>query len=198
MLRYLVDRFKQATGPLKQARLIAGDLAEEVLDLSDYYINRLRNRGHGAQSENHLRYADGESGKKSTPASEKNPVKKAAPSNATSHLKRNDLSRQLEVSKELEQALDILQYRKKQEFKVLAILFDAYERKTGRLSAKEVSEHGGKLGLSIRHENVRKVIRTRLDKKVDAQTVRVGSGSIYKYLISQTGIGYFKSKYLSG
>jgi hypothetical protein len=40
MLRFLLDKFKQTPGPLKEARLIVGDIAEEILDLAEYYLKR--------------------------------------------------------------------------------------------------------------------------------------------------------------
>ena len=40
MLRFLLDKFRQAPGPLKQTRLIVGDLAEEIIDLASYYVYR--------------------------------------------------------------------------------------------------------------------------------------------------------------
>ena len=190
MLRFLLDKFKQASGPFKQARLVTGDLAEEMLDLSDYYLKRIRTR---------LHWTDAASG--SSPEATDVPLENLQPQQApkpvVTRSATEPFTRQLEVSKQLADALDVPQYRKKQEFKVLAILFDAQARGLGQLSAKEVSEHGAQLGLSIRHENVRKVIRMRLDQKVTVQTVVSGSGSIYKYTISEEGAQYFRSKYLT-
>ena len=51
------------------------------------------------------------------------------------------------------------------------------------------------MGLSIRHENVRKVIRMRLDKYVDVHAEGVGSGTVYRYRISSDGITYFTTNY---
>jgi hypothetical protein len=100
------------------------------------------------------------------------------------------------VDKRLEAALDNTQNKKKQEFKILAILWDADQRQMGKLTAKSVSDHGEKLGVSIRHENVRKVIRMRLDKHVEIHTEQVGNGNIYKYKLSPLGTDYFENRYL--
>lgn len=81
-------------------------------------------------------------------------------------------------------------------FKVLAVLMDASQRGKGPLTAKEVSDHGEKLGIAIRHENVRKVIRMRLDKQVEIRSEQVGNRSIYKYRISPAGIDFFTEKYM--
>lgn len=192
MLRFLLDKFKQAPGPFKQARLVTGDLAEEMLDLSDYYLKRIRTRIHGG-------FIVNESQKSTVvlPRERDDSIAHAGKIATKMPGAPESQERQLEVSPELGKALDVAQFRKKQEFKVLAILYDANSRGLGQLSAKEVSEHGLKLGLAIRHENVRKVIRMRLDQKIDVQTVVAGNGSIYKYSISKVGIDYFKSKYLT-
>ena len=40
MLRFLLEKFREAPGPLKQPRLIVADLAEEVLDLAEHYLHK--------------------------------------------------------------------------------------------------------------------------------------------------------------
>ena len=67
----------------------------------------------------------------------------------------------------------------------------------GNLSAKQLSEHGESLGLAIRHENVRKVIRMRLENNVDIMQNRQQGSPIYNYRITKQGIDYFTEKYLN-
>ena len=40
MLRFVLEKLRESPGPLKQARIIASDLAEEVLDVAEHYIDR--------------------------------------------------------------------------------------------------------------------------------------------------------------
>ena len=200
MLRFLLDKFKKTPGPLAQARLIVGDIAEELLDLAEHYVKRTMGTETScvdnswdipsscSQPDENQHGESYESAsvapQKQTLSSEKSSQKESGP------------KRVLEVSDDLARALNIPQNKKKQEFKVLAILWDAERRELGPLSAKAVSRHGEELGLSIRHENVRKVIRMRLDKYVEIRTEEMGSGTTYRYKISQEGSEYFVSKYL--
>jgi hypothetical protein len=85
---------------------------------------------------------------------------------------------------------------RKQDFKALAILWDAYGRGMVPLSAKAVSDHGAQIGLAIRHENVRKVIRMRLERYVDYHNEGAGSGTIYRYALNAAGRGHFVDTYL--
>lgn len=191
MLRFLLDKFKQTPGPLKEARIIAGDIAEEILDVAEYYLKRAKGGEYDGCSCQSPAPQHSHKEDFSVPRTDsKETAPKAEP------VKAKGPARTLEVDDNLVNALDNIQNKKKQEFKILAILWDADQRELGKLSAKAVSEHGEKLGLLIRHENVRKVIRMRLDKHVEIHTEQMGSGSIYKYRISPPGVEYFKSKYL--
>ncbi len=202
MLKYLLDRFKQAPGPFKQTRLIAGDLAEEIVDLAEYYAKRIRNQSeHGSASQgNSPQGSCVKNESRSSAAELKNDLftaqKELELSTKETDKKNTGPVRTLDVPEEFAKALDFPQNKKTQEFKVLAILWDAQQRNIGTLSAKAVSEHGVKLGLTIRHENARKVIRMRLNKQVEIHTEQIGSGSVYKYQISPVGSEYFVSKYL--
>ena len=201
MLKFLIDKFKKAPGPLKQPRLIAGDIIEEIIDLAEHYIKR---SGHDGQDQSWSTSSPNaeqpDTGRSDASAPSSAGDQKAPPTAVASKTKVNQPprpTRVLEVPKTLEAALEIPANHKKQEFKVLAILWDALERNLGLLSSKEVSKHGVKLGMSIRHENVRKVIRMRLDKQVEIRVEQAGSGSIYRYQISPMGKDYFVSKYLN-
>ncbi|MDJ0762325.1 MAG: hypothetical protein QNJ97_04995 [Myxococcota bacterium] len=202
MLKFLLDKFRDAPGPLKQTRLVVGDLAEEIVDLAGYYLKR---RNDPANNE----VAGAHQNVDSRPWSDAPPSTAIAAGEnrggAMQDVKQDAkktrrppviLERTLDVSPELEKALDFPKNQRKQEFKILAILWDAERRGLGTLSAKAVSNHGTKLGVAIRHENVRKVIRMRLGDYVDVLTVQVGSTSIYRYRLSKNGNDYFESKYL--
>lgn len=205
MLRFLLDKFKETPGPLKDFRLIVADIAEELMDLALYYANQLvRHKPPAPVS------APAEKPSMTSNAySPSQPVKqKAAPKNDKPKKKRttqakksvpqkNEPVRSVDVPPILASALDKAANRKKQEFKVLAILWDVQNRNLDVMSAKEISEHGKLLGLVIRHENVRKVIRTRLEKYIDIITRENSSGSVYYYAIAESGMAYFESKYLN-
>ena len=200
MLKYLIDKFRQAPGPLKQPRLIAADLAEEVLDLVGGY---LKNRGDGCCEDAPVAR---EEEKAPTPPPEKESTapapapaapeedRKEKPKKATKKAAQTPKP-ELELAPELTAAMSAAGNMRKQEFKVLAILWDARSRKIGPLSAKSISQHGTKMGLAIRHENVRKVIRMRLEDYVDVHAEGVGSGTIYRYEIADSGAKYFTDKY---
>ena len=188
MIRVILDKLREVSGPMKQTRLVVADLAEEMLDLAEHYIKqRLGSRdlfGFGKP-------CCSETGQEETKAE---PEQKRSVAQVEPEKKKP--VRDLEVAPELETALDNAANQKKQEFKVLAILWDAQKREMGPMSAKAISRHGEDLGLAIRHENVRKVIRTKLSKYVETRTERTGNTTIYRYMIGADGSEYFASKYL--
>lgn len=85
---------------------------------------------------------------------------------------------------------------RKQAFKVLAILWDADQKNLGPLSAKALSLHGENIKLPIRHENVRKVIRMRLERYVHIHPQEMGNGTVYRYNLSKEGRAHFETTYL--
>ena len=177
MIKFLLEKFRQAPGPMKQPRLIVADLAEEAIDLLTVYLKKEQavEPGHPAS------YSPSKSG-----SDEAMTRPKADPDKPGSSLK---------LDPKLAVAMEETGNKRKQEFKVLAILWDAMERNNAPMSAKAISQHGVEMGLSIRHENVRKVIRMRLDKYVDVHAEGVGSGTVYRYRISSDGINYFTTSY---
>ena len=199
MLRFFLDKFKESSGPLKATRQVVADVMEELLDIAEHYIlgsNSDSTFSNGATSsaqadlDNRGQNLKSDSARKGkTPTSAKAKRKKQT--------KQPELKRTLDVPHELATALDIPSNKKKQEFKVLAILWDANNRNLGNLSAKQLSEHGVSLGLAIRHENVRKVIRMRLENYVNILQNRQQGSPIYNYKITEAGIKHFRDKYLN-
>lgn len=200
MLRFLLDEFRQAPGPLKQTRLILCDIAEELIDLSEHYLGLLHPPAQepGACSSDAPR--DPESRfTPQRPDLETRADEPSPPAEREDEPPSRDeppLPRATDIPSELTAAIDDPDNRKKQEFKVLAILWDAERRGLGPLSAKAVSESGQRLGLAIRHENVRKVIRLRLSRYIEVRTLTTGNTSIYAYAITPKGIERFASEYL--
>ena len=185
MIRFFIDVFRNAPGPFKKPRILIADISEELLDLV-----KSRLAGPAADTPSPCPDCGGrgstpDSASPSTPA-----VPAAAPDRKTDTLPA--------VDPRLRTALASPANLKKQSFKVLAILWDVHCRNPRSLSAKEVSAHGrDALGLQILHENVRKVIRMKLEPWVTVQTEGKGNSSIYRYVISDEGIRYFEKHYLS-
>jgi hypothetical protein len=165
--------------------LITADLAEEVVDLAEHYI---KGRSEFADTVDDST-ASGSTGQ--APAAVDAPAG-AKPATPEPESEEPEL---IEVDPKLGAAIETPGNKRKQEFKVLAILWDTREREMGPLSAKAISQHGEKIGLKIRHENVRKVIRMRLEKYIRVHTEGVGNGTIYRYEIDTPGIEYFEATY---
>lgn len=210
MFRFLIEKLKQASGPFRQPRLVLGDLAEELLDLTEHYVNRLRGRAPVAKPETSspsiqaqevppppAPSAAEKAPKKAaaTKSKKKKSQKKSTKRAATGTVAKPTPNRVLDVDDRLAKTLEAPSNQKKQEFKVLAILWDTKKKGLDFLSAKEISTHGEKLGLVIRHENVRKVIRMRLEDYVDIHTEQGGNGSVYRYRMAEKGINYFEDNY---
>jgi hypothetical protein len=185
MVRFLIDKFRRAPGPLKQPRLIVADLAEEIIDLVGTYMD-------GKRSTADFEDAPAASSPAPRPAS-------APPEPPPAEEEDDDPAEPgpslPDMDPGLLKAMKVPANQRKQEFKVLAILWDARQRDLEPLSAKAVSQHGKKIGLSIRHENVRKVIRMRLEKYIKVHAEGVGSGTIYRYQLAPGGSEYFTSTY---
>jgi len=189
MVRFIIDKFRHAPGPLKQPRLIMADLAEEIMDLISQYMGKS---------------VDFEEIQKPAPPTD-------YPTTATAQSKAPEPSKTSppkiesdtppfkptlkDIDANLLTAIKISKNRRKQNFKILAILIDAKNRDMAPLSAMEVSKHGKKLGLDIRHENVRKVIKLHLNKHVTVNPKGVANRTIYHYEINQAGISHFKTTY---
>ncbi|MCP4198666.1 MAG: hypothetical protein GY762_16085 [Proteobacteria bacterium] len=189
MLEGLIKQLQETPGPLKPARVVVGDLAQELLDLTRHYIKRFQTS-----------LTDDDLAASADLFSVDQDPKKEPPDQVVRQPEVKSLfepERTLEVSESFANALDFPKNKKNQEFKVLAIFSDAAERSMGSLSAREASNHGKKLGLKIRHENVRKMVRMRLGEYVEILTEERGNGTLNKYRISPPGIDYFFSKYLN-
>jgi len=197
MIRFIIEKFRTASGPLKQPRLILADIAEELLDTAQQYMNqRSGDRGDGESR-------DASGGDYRATSAEARPAPgPGAPAETESNGAGAGsgapppLPRALEVDPRLARAMSDATNVRKQDFKVLAILWDAHHRGLVPLSAKAVSDHGVQIGLAIRHENVRKVIRMRLEKYVDYHNEGAGSATIYRYAMNPVGRDYFEATYL--
>ncbi|MFO8070374.1 MAG: hypothetical protein R6V85_00750 [Polyangia bacterium] len=188
--------------------MIAADLAEELLDLAEHYWGigkRSSDFENPASATGEERSTEPEEQDEPTPAEEKKTAgeteKSEQKESAAEKAEQDEADRpsdRLEPDPMLAAAISVPGNKRKQAFKVLAILWDAERRELGPLSAKEISAHGERIGLIIRQENVRKVIRMRLENQVVVHTRPAGTGTIYEYEIAEKGIAHFRSKYLEG
>jgi hypothetical protein len=196
MIRFVIEKFRTAPGPLKEPRLILADLAEEILNTALDYM--------GKTPAAHSDFAPSPPFEGVRPAgSDRGESEHAGPTAPEEDDSETDAAveaplttRELEIDPRLARAAATRANAHKQDFKVLAILWDAYQRGLVPLSAKAVSNHGEKIGLAIRHENVRKVVRMRLEKYVDFHNEGAGSGTIYRYVLNATGREHFAATYL--
>jgi hypothetical protein len=207
MIKFIIDKIRDNDGPLKSARLVVGDIVEEAVDIASHYIKKIRGRSDSISAPP---FAE------EVPSTNDSPSKTYAPNTKNASFQKNKsagrpkksgaakkskssdkkLKRTVDVPPELATALDKPANQRKQEFKVLAILWDAQNRNQSGMSAKDLSEHGIKLGLSIRHENIRKVIKMRLSAYVEILQEVNSRSSIYHYRLNDAGDQYFRDNYL--
>jgi len=198
MIRFVIEKFRSSSGPLKEPRIILADIAEELLNTALEYLKKSPDEGTAFPCEQR---SDDEVGAPAIPqGDEPHVAADVVPAGADDEGAQEDaeppVQRELEIDPRLERAVTNRTNLHKQDFKVLAILWDAYQRGLVPLSAKSVSNHGERIGLAIRHENVRKVVRMRLEKYVDFHNEGAGSGTIYRYVLNAAGREYFASTYL--
>lgn len=198
MIKFILDKIRTAPGPLREPRLLLADIAEEILDTAREYVEGPHRPGgdppaapdRGAPRAEEPSPVTGERLPEPERAGDVAPGPQAK---ATAPAAR---PRELEIDPRLERAVSLPANLHKQDFKVLAILWDAHQRGLVPLSAKAVSTHGERIGLAIRHENVRKVVRMRLEKYVDFHNEGAGTGTIYRYVLNAAGREHFAATYL--
>lgn len=205
MIRFLIDQFRNAPGPLKTPRILIADLADEVLDLTKHYLKR---------DDNSSTYPCCNDSSTSVPSPSPQPASQPAPVQQTSvpkddpapnadippapEAESTSSNSSSNIDPSLAKAISEPGNVRKQAFKVLAILWDAHSKNMGALSAKAISKHGDKnLNLQIRHENVRKVIRMRLENFVNVHAQGVGNGTVYNYELSDAGLNFFVTTYFN-
>jgi hypothetical protein len=205
MIRFLIDQFRQAPGPLKQTRLLIADLSEEVLDLAKAYLKN--NTSDEASPYSTEPDAESEAAPAihsvSTPAAQtdNNTEQKTEPAPAQKTEPPAEATKNSDdkaLKEQLKKALADPKNQRKQPFKIMAVLFDAQNSNAGPLLGKEVSEYGAEhLNIKISPENVRKVIRLKLGDYVSIKKHGNCVHAAYKYQLTDTGAKYFISTYLS-
>ena len=86
---------------------------------------------------------------------------------------------------------------RRQDFKVLAIFWESRRRGNGPLTAKKAAALGGELEMTIRHENVRKVVRTRLTDQIQTSTVANSQPPTFEYELTDDGAAFFETEFLA-
>ena len=202
MLRIMTSFLRNAPGPLKGARALTADLLEGLADVvsppkdvdlpppSEPY----------APPERVVHDKPSEAG--SEPPSAEEPTEEAkAPEAPVDEPVAETTADAPEPNADLQAAFDKALEKpawvRKQDFKVLAIYWQAQQQQKGPLTAKKASTLGGELGLTIRHENIRKVIRTRLDDKIESSTVEGSQPPTFQYEILDVGAQFFEQEYLA-
>lgn len=94
-------------------------------------------------------------------------------------------------------ALTRADWLRSQDFKVLAIFYEANRRGLGPITAKGAAKLGEEIGVTIRHENVRKVVRTRLTEWIDTTMVADSQPPTFQYGMSENGVSHFETEYLA-
>ncbi|MBN2718021.1 MAG: hypothetical protein JXX14_19385 [Deltaproteobacteria bacterium] len=201
MIRFLIDQFRNMPGPLKKPRILVADLTEEVLDIAEHFLKK----GDSAYKDtdccgcgNGTTAASETAAPPAAPA-QPTPVESEASVGTTAPAgpKAKTGGKASDIDPRLAASIMVPANVRKQEFKVLAILWDAYSKNIGALSAKAISKRGEDiLNVQIRHENVRKVIRMRLENYVKVHAQGVGNGTVYNYELAEAGAAYFASTYL--
>jgi hypothetical protein len=200
MVRFLLEKFRTIPGPLKQARIVAADLAEELLDLGRHYFEKDRGGVDAPEPRRAPSFpaepAPGPMVEEPGPTPGGPAARGAEPSKPRRKKGGKSTATELELPDALVAAVDVPANLRKQDFKILAILWDAGNRELGPMSAKGISQHGVRIGIPIRHENVRKVIRSRLEKHIAVHTEVVGNGTVYRYEINSDGRSHFEHTFL--
>ena len=130
------------------------------------------------------------------PAPEPEPVKeKAEP--APAEEKAEPAAPDADLEEAFAEAITRAGWVRRQDFKVLAIFWQARRRDLGPITAKAASALGGELDLVIRHENVRKVVRTRLKDRIETSTVPDSQPPTFQYEINDAGATFFEQEYLN-
>ncbi len=186
MIRFFLDRIREASGPLKQLRLLACDILEEFIDTAEHYsklhLKKCKDQNTDQEVSMHTQQTQDTSRLSKT---------KDFCVDCLNFSSQN-------VSLTFDEAILVPANKKKQEFKALAILWDVHHKGKGALSANDLTNYGLSIGLSIRHENLRKVIRMQLSDYVNRivnDKSGVGISSLYE--INNKGIAYFEKKYLN-
>ena len=179
MLRVFTSIIRNAPGPFKGARSLTADLLEGLADVVSPQEEQPPEPTYPAPVESQpVKSGDG--------AEKVEAVKKATKSEKVKD----------DFSEAFKSAISKPAWVRRQDFKVLAIFWESKRRGDGPITAKQASTIGDEIGLKIRHENVRKVVRTRLTEKIETTTVPESQPPTFQYQITAEGQQSFVNDYL--
>jgi hypothetical protein len=188
MIRFFIDQFRNAPGPFKKSRLLIADISDEIIDMAKAYISpEIEENVFSetvAQSEVSSKKESKKDSEETSQKEKSNKPQKTKPANTRKNPK-------------FEAAIKDPKNTKKQQFKVLSILFDVKMKNMGPTTGKDLSKHGKDvLGIIIAPENIRKIIRLKLGDYITIETYGTGTHTAYKYILTNDGEKYFTTTYL--
>lgn len=200
MLRVLTSLIRNAPGPFRGARALTADFIDGLVDVVSPPVDaeqpvpppgvRADEEGYTSQiKDREERSSSRESGKAAGDGDAKEAKSPAAAADSGSP--KGDLEAALKKS------IGRKDWVRRQDFKVLAIFWEADRRGLEALTAKKASKLGSEIGVTIRHENIRKVIRTRLTEKIETTTVPDSQPPTFQYEMTSIGKTFFEKEYLS-
>lgn len=192
MLRIMTSLLRNAPGPLKGPRALAADLLEGLADV----ISPPRDV---EQPPPAPPYSPPEPRPAPVERVETAAVSEPAPAKRVEtevRAAKGETRPAADLAGAFAKVLENPKLTKRQDVKVLAIFWQAWQRKMGPITAKAASALGDEVGLTIRHENIRKVIRTRLKDKVNTSTVEGSQPPTFEYEMLGEGAAFFEREYL--
>lgn len=189
MLRILTSLIRNAPGPFKGARALAADLVEGLVDVVSPPPEVVPPPPPPPAAP-----VEPEPSRQAAGAPPPAPVPQPKPAETP---KADATPKGKDVGKAFKKAIGRADWVRRQDFKVLAIFWEARRRGMGRLTAKKAASLGSELGLVIRHENVRKVVRTRLADSIETTTVPDSQPPTFEYELTADGAARFEQEYLA-
>lgn len=178
MLRVVTSMIRNAPGPLKGVRSMTADLLDGLIDKVSPPVE--------VEQPPPMDF----------PQEEKPEVEEVVETKSESVEEKPAKESSSDFDKAFDRAMENSSWVRKQDFKVLAIFWKAKRKGMGPMTAKAATQVGSEINLNIRHENIRKVIRTRLEEKIDTTTVPESQPPTFQYELSTAGLEYFESEYL--
>ena len=185
MLRIVTSLIRNAPGPFRGARALAADLVEGLLDVvsppPEMPPPPPPAKPAGAEQS-------------PEPVAASTPKRKPEPAPPPSEAKT---APGRDPTATFAKAMTRPDWVRRQDFKVLAIFWEARRRREGPITAKRAARLGEELGLTIRHENVRKVVRTRLTEQVRTETVPNSQPPTFEFELTDEGKRFFEKEFLA-
>lgn len=194
MLRVLTSVIRNAPGPFRGARALTADFIDGLIDVISPPVDAEQpapppsSSAHDGGFDTAAKSREDRSS--STASGDSKEVKPSVTSSDSGQSNDN-----LEAA--FKKSIGRTDWVRRQDFKVMAIFWEANRRGLDALTAKKAAKLGIEVGLTIRHENIRKVVRTRLNEKIETTTVPDSQPPTFQYEITSQGKTFFEKEYLS-